>query len=61
MIAARSGENKSLERIKLLYTYGNATKDDYTTALRSYQTYLGEVKSSQRDRAAAFSEGYRCY
>jgi len=62
MIAVRSGCGKSLEVIKELYTDGNATKEDYSKALRTYQEYLVEIKSVQRDKAAAFnSERYRYY
>ena len=61
MIAISSGFAESLEEIKELYTDGEATKDDYTKALQSYQEYLGEIKSKQRDQAAAFSEQYRYY
>jgi len=62
MIAIRSGYAKSLEKIKDLYTDGHATKDDYTKALQLYQSYLGEIKSVQRDKAAAFNnEKYRYY
>jgi len=38
MIAAR-------KEFKDMYSNGNATKDDYTKALQSYQVYLGEIKS----------------
>ena len=58
MIAARNGYTNSLERIKELYTEGNATKDDYLNALSAYQEYLNEIKSVQRDNAAAFSAQY---
>jgi len=62
MIAVESGNDDSLKQINQLYSKGYATKDDYTTALRSYQTYLGEIKSVQRDKAAAFDESeYRYY
>ena len=61
MIAVLSGSSKSLERIKDLYSKGHATKDDYTAALRTYQGYLGEIKSVQRDKAAAACETYRYY
>jgi len=61
MIAVKGGYDKSLDEIKKLYSNGHATKDDYTKALRSYQAYLVEIKSSQRDEAAAFSEKYRYY
>jgi len=61
MIAVRSGQNNSLKKIKELYTDGQATKDDYTKALQSYQTYLSEIKSAQRDKATADREVYRYY
>jgi len=61
MIALRSGYADSLEEIKELYSKGQATKDDYTKALRTYQSYLVEIKSSQRDKAAAAHEEYRYY
>ena len=61
MIAVQSGTSLSLEKIKLLYTEGRATKDDYMKALQSYQTYLSEIKSDKRDKAAAASESYRYY
>ena len=34
---------------------------DYTAALQLYQVYLGEIKSPQRDKAAAAREEYRYY
>ena len=55
MIAVRSGESNTLDEIKELYRYGHASKGDYTKALQLYQEYLGEIKSDQRDKAAAFS------
>ena len=61
MIAAGSGDNDSLTVIQRLYTYGRATKDDYMKALQSDQMYLGEIKSSQRDKAAATYENCRYY
>jgi len=62
VIAAGSGYADSLDAIKQMYTKGDATKEDYTKALQSYQTYLGEIKSKQRDEAATFdSEEYQYY
>jgi len=62
VIAVRSGDNNSLNAIKDSYSNGHATKEDYTKALRLYQAYLGEIKSRQRDEAAAFNiEKYRYY
>jgi len=61
MIAIRGGYSKSLKLIQALFSNGHATKDDYTAALRFYQQYLGEIKSRQRDDAAAFDEEFRYY
>ena len=61
MIAAGFGYTRSLESIKQMFLHGQATKDDYTKALRSYQEYLVEIKSAQRDEAAAFNDGYKYY
>ena len=60
MIAAGSGYN-SLENIKQMYKDGDATKDDYTKALRAYQANLVEIKSPQRDEAAASIENFKYY
>ena len=61
MIAAGSGDNNSLEKIKQLFMEGYATKDDYAKALQAYQAYLGEIKCPQRDEAAAFHEMCKYY
>ena len=60
-IAVRGGHSDSLKKIQQLYLNGHATKDDYTTALKSYQVYLGEIKSIQRDKAAADDDECRYY
>ena len=61
MIAAGGGRAESLKAIRELYSYRLATKDDYMAALRAYQAYLKEIKSEQRDEAAAFSDIYKYY
>ena len=61
MIAAVGGRAESLTKIQKLYSNGLATKDDYTKALRAYQAHLNEIKSEQRDEAAAFSAIYKYY
>ena len=61
MIAVRGGHSIALGVIKQMYTKGDATKDDYTKALQSYQAYLGEIKSPQRDKAAAADDQFRYY
>ena len=62
MIAVRGGSSGSLDTIRMMHLHGEATKEDYTKALQSYQTYLGEIKSKQRDEAAKFDkEMYQYY
>ena len=61
MIAVESGDNESLKEIKELCKDGNATKDDYAKALKAYQAYLSEIKSDDRDEAAAFNNMNRYY
>ena len=61
MIAAGSGLNDSVKNIQQLYKGGHATKDDYTKALRAYQKCIDEIRSEQRDIAAAFSDIYKYY
>jgi len=61
MIAVRSGCNESLDTIRKMVTIGYATKDDYKKALESCQSYLDEIKSDPRDKAAAADEEYKYY
>jgi len=61
MIAVKDGDYDSLNEIKEFYSNGHATKEEYMKALQSYQAFLGEVKSKQRDEAAAADEDYRYY
>ena len=61
MIAAGCGDNDSLEKIKQMFMKGHVMKDDYAKALRAYQAYLVEIKSPQRNEAAAADEIYKYY
>ena len=61
MIAAGDGHNESLKTIQRIYLNKETTKDAYAKALRSHQAYLDEIKSDQRDEAAASREEYRYY
>ena len=61
MIAVGSGDHVSLKKIKELYSNGYSTRDDYSKALQVYQSYLKEIKSDQRDEAAAFSDRLKYY
>ena len=59
LISVEGGNKQALEIIKDLYMIGRATKDEYAIALRMYQTYLDELKSGQRDEAAAFNTDWK--
>jgi len=61
MIAAGDGDHNSLKAIQGYYMNGHATKEDYAKALRSYQAYLDEIRSDQRDEAAAARDEYKYY
>ena len=61
MISAGRGQNESVKMIQQLYMDGDATKEDYSKALQAYQKYLDDIKSEQRDKAAAFSDVYKYY
>jgi TPR repeat protein len=61
MIAVKVGCVQSLNRIRDLYKLGYAKKDFYAEALRCRQAYLLEIKSDQRDAAAAFNDEFLYY
>ena len=61
MIAVRGGHTKALIFIREMFMDGHATKDQYANALRSHQAYLNEIKSDQRDKAAAFHDDCSYY
>ena len=61
MIAVEGGDHDSLKMIQQMYKDGDATKDDYAKALQAYQAYLDEIKSDDRDEAAAYSDRYKYY
>ena len=61
MIAVRGGDTDSVKEIQDMYMNGHVAKDHYANALRSHQAYLVEIKSDQRDEAAALGDDYRYY
>ena len=61
MISVGAGYELSLDTIRRIFIKGHATKDDYAKALQSYQAYLDEIKSPQRDEAAAASDRFKYY
>ena len=61
MIAVRGGCADSVKNIQQMYKNGHVAKDHYANALRAHQAYLNEIKSDQRDKAAASRDDYRYY
>ena len=56
MISAGMGHDGALDKIRLSFMNGNATKAQFETTLRSYQAFIGDIKSNQRDKAATKAE-----
>ena len=61
MIAVKGGHPDSLASIKRMYLNEEVTKDDYDNAVQSYQAYLDEIQTDQRDEAAAFDDRKKYY
>ena len=61
MIAVKGGESNSLNLIKQMCHIGHATKDDTQRHCNHIKHTWGEIKSAQRDKAAAADEGHRYY
>jgi len=57
MIAAKLGEDDSLENVKMAYRCGLVSKDDLASALRAYQAAIDATKSPQRDEVEAACKG----
>ena len=56
MIAAWAGCDGSLKHIRVGFFKGHVTKDDFETTSRAHKEATDEVKSDQRDIAAAYDE-----
>ena len=54
MVAARAGDNESLDKVKQGFRIGHVTKDEYAGTLRAYHESQTEMKSEARDKAADF-------
>ena len=52
IIAAKLGDDESLERVKDVYKAGLMSKEDFATALRGYQAAIDTIKSPHREAAA---------
>eukprot|EP00986_Skeletonema_menzelii_P004534 scaffold1550_cov74-Skeletonema_menzelii.AAC.3 len=57
IIAAKLGNDRSLESVKILFKAGYATKEDFAAALRGHQAAVDATKSPQREEAAKSSRG----
>ena len=53
IIAAKAGYKEALEAIKIGFMNGGVTKDEYANTLRAYHERQKEIKSDERDKAAA--------
>ena len=51
LISSKMGDKNSLERIKTLFTRGDATEEDFSKALKGYRDAMEETKSKDRDEA----------
>ena len=54
IIAAKAGEEKSLDVVKAGFMDGMIAKDEYANTLRAHQERCNEMKSDQRDKAEEF-------
>jgi TPR repeat protein len=54
IIAAKLGEDDALHNVKLGFTCGFVSKEDYDAALRGHQAAVDATKSEQRDAAEEF-------
>ena len=52
ILAAKAGEEGSLDMIKVGFRSGYVMKDEYENTLRAYQKSQDEMKSEARDKAA---------
>ena len=54
MISAGAGHDESLKGIRQCYMAGHATKDDFEKALRAHKEAQDDMRSDQREEAAAY-------
>jgi len=53
IIAARAGDDNSLDIVKQVFTQGGITKDGYADILRAYHKRQKEMRSEERDKAVS--------
>ena len=52
-IAVAAGHDTSLKNIRICFLNGHVSKDDFERALRAHKEAADEMKSDQREAAAA--------
>ena len=60
IIAARAGHEKALNKVKIGFMSELVTKDEYASTLRAYHERQQEMKSDERDKAAASGVSSLC-
>ena len=53
-IAANLGDDASIDKLRMLYTAGILSKENFAAALRAHQAAVDETKSPQREAAEEF-------
>jgi len=61
MIATKDGDVLSLQHIGIMWPHGSSLRSVYEEAQRHYLAYLDEIKSDQRDEAAAHYDNSKYY
>jgi len=61
MIAVKDGSSMALQNINILCSDESLLRCVYEEAQRHYQAYLEEIKSDQRDEAAAHYDDSKYY
>ena len=56
IIAAKAGDEQSLDNVKKGFQVKLVTKDEYANTLRAYQNRQDQMKSKERDEAVDFAE-----
>jgi hypothetical protein len=51
ILAAKAGDKTALDNVKMMFTYGAFSKDEFANTLRAYQKIQDEMKSDARDKA----------
>jgi len=56
ILAAKAGDKTALDNVKMMFTCGAFSKDEFANALRAYQKIQDEMKSDARNKARVRDE-----